>query len=161
MIRSLVDDDRRRAEQPIGEDDVGVSEQDHGRRSASAVCVLRAAAPPRRRARNTVAIRLVEQLAEAALVRRREHDHPGTLGRRKRPVVGVVAIERHEGAPELARQAVVLDVPRPPQVVVLEDEQYVPPEAHAHELDDPVREVGVGVDARPLDQSRDVRAKLG
>ena len=61
------------------------------------------------------------------------HDeHAAALGRRKPPIVEVVAVQRHQRAPQLLRQPVVPHVGRPPQVVVLEHEQHVPLQARAH-----------------------------
>ena len=47
---------------------------------------------------------------EPPLVWHTEHDHPRPLLRWKPPVVEIVAIERDQGAPELAGQPEVLDV---------------------------------------------------
>jgi hypothetical protein len=108
-----------------------------------------------------VAIDLFEQRPQPALVWGCEHDDARTLVRRKAPVVGVVVIESHEGTSELTREMVVLNVAGAAQVVVLEDEEDIPAECAAHVLDGTRGKVGIGVHARPLDQSRHMRAELG
>ena len=128
-----VDDDGRRAHQPIGQDDVGVSEEDHGRLDLS----QKSLRPSSGRgealsARKSVAVGVLQQRAQPALVGRRKHDDARALGRREAAVVVVVAVERHERAAELPGEAVVLDVRRPAQVVVLEHEQHVPAERRPH-----------------------------
>ena len=86
-------------------------------RCATPPCAARAAARARLGVRNSLAVHAREQPPEPSLVRHREHDHARALVRGKLPVVQVVAIERHQRAPELPRQPVVLDVARAPQVV--------------------------------------------
>lgn len=54
----------------------------------------------------------------------------------------------------------MMDVRGAPQLVVLEDEQYVPPQLDAHEPDDAVREVRVSVNARHLDDPLDMRSEF-
>src|SRR6187401_3364532 len=77
----------------------------------------------RARARNAkhLAIHPRQQAAQPALVRGAEHDDPCSLVGRKQPVIEIIAIESDERATELPRQAIVLDVTRAPEIVVLED----------------------------------------
>src|SRR5262245_19361582 len=79
------------------------------------------------------AVHARQQFAQPALVGRRKHDHAGALLRREGAIVEIVAVERHERAPELSREPEVLDVARAPQIVVLEDEEHVPIQLLAHE----------------------------
>src|SRR5262245_53029282 len=67
-----------------------------------------------------LAVQARQQPPQPALVRHAEDDHAGALVGRKPAVVQVVAIEGHQGAPELPREPVVLDVARAPQIVVLD-----------------------------------------
>jgi hypothetical protein len=68
--------------------------------------------------------------------------------------------KRHQRASELAREAVVVQVGRATQIVVLEHEQDIPAERHAHVFDDAARDVRVGVHARPFDDARNDRPKF-
>ena len=103
-----------------------------------------------------VAIGEREHLAQPALVGRNEDDHAGPFSRRKHRVVFVVAVLRHERPGQLAGQPVVLDVPGPAQVFVLEHEEHVPAKAGPHVVHHAVGDVRVGVDARV---SRHVRRR--
>ncbi len=106
------------------------------------------------------AVHAREQSPEPPLVRHAEHDHARAFLRGKFTVVQIVAVERDQGAPELARQPVVLDVARAAQVVVLQDEQDVPPEPLAREGDDAVRHVRVGIHAWLARDAFDERPQL-
>ena len=91
-----------------------------------------------------------QQCGEAALVGRRNHQHAGTRLGRKLAVVEIVAIQGHERAAELARQAVMLGVARAPQIGLLHHEQHIPAQLLAHEGHDARGHVGIGVDPRPI-----------
>jgi hypothetical protein len=60
----------------------------------------------------------------------------------------------------LTRQLEVPAVVGTSEVVVFDDEQHVPAEIVAHELNDARRDVGIGVDARRLGKRR-VGGELG
>ena len=78
----------------------------------------------------------------------RADDHARALGRGKAIVTREVAIEGNQGAAVLAGPVEMLPIGRPPEVVVLEDEQHVPVELPPHRHDDAGRHVRVDVDAR-------------
>ena len=50
----------------------------------------------------------------------------------------------------------MLDIARPPQIVVLDDEQHVPPEPLAHVADDPIRDIRIRIHARLAAEGADV-----
>ena len=68
---------------------------------------------------------------------------------RKPAIVQVIAIHRHERAPELLREAIVLQVGRAAQPFFFEHEEDVPLQASPHVGHEPCGHVGVGVNARP------------
>ena len=128
------------AEDAVRQDQVGARKQNHVdprprllriirlRRCATGALRPSSGSARAPAARNRRAIDLAHQLAQPALVGRREHDHAGALGRRKAAIVEVVAIERDERRAELTRQAVVHQVGGAADVVVLEHEEHIPAE---------------------------------
>ena len=91
----------------------------------------------------------IEQPGQLPLVRRLDDEDAAAAVERKAAVVEVVAIQRDQRAPQLLRELVVLHVRRAPQIVLLEHEEHVPAQPHAHVRDDARRHVRVRVDPRP------------
>jgi len=82
------------------------------------------------------AIDALEQCDELALVGRVEDDDAAPLLGRKAAVVEVITIHGHERTAQLLRQAEMLEVRRATEPILFEDEQDVPLEPGAHELDE-------------------------
>src|SRR4029079_8914951 len=72
-----------------------------------------------------LAVHLREHAPQPSLGGHAEDDDAGALLGRKLPIVEIVAVERHQRAPELAREAVVLDVAGASQVLALERREHV------------------------------------
>jgi len=106
------------------------------------------------------AVHAREKSPEPPLVRHAEHDHARAFLRRKLAVVEVVAVERHQRPPQLARQPEMLDVAGAAQIGMLEDEQHVPAKLLAHESDDAARNIRVGIHARLVRDLFDERSQL-
>src|SRR6266542_6208222 len=67
-----------------------------------------------------------QQAPQPPFVRRAEHDHAGPFVGRKLPVVEIIAVQGHERAPKLPRQAEMFDIARAAEIVMLEHEQHIP-----------------------------------
>src|SRR5262245_36621007 len=106
------------------------------------------------------AIDPAKQTGKITFVRRADDNHTRTLGRRKAPVIEVVAIERHESTSELAREAIVFDVPCATQLVMLEHEQHIPFQPGAHEAYEPGGHIGICVHSRSRGKALSVWAQL-
>ena len=102
-----------------------------------------------------------DQQDELPFVGRLDDQDAARLAWRKPPIVQIIAIHRHERAPQLLREPVVGDVGGTAQLFVLEDEQDVPLQAELHVADEACGDVGVGVDPRPRRQAFHVRRELG
>ena len=102
-----------------------------------------------------------QELDEASLGRRHQHDDATAAFERELAIVEVVAIERDQRAPELSRQTIVLAIARTPQIVVLDHEQHIPRQRRAHERDETRRHVRIHVHPRLSGQLLRVPAKLG
>ena len=89
-----------------------------------------------------------EQSSQATFMGRADDHDAGTFGRWESTVVEVVVVERHERTPKLTCETIVLCIPRPPELIVLEDEKDIPFQAQSHEADKAGRHIGVRVHAR-------------
>src|SRR4029453_14011159 len=89
-----------------------------------------------------------------------KHHYASALGRRKAPIVEVVAIECNERTAKLLREPVVFAVPRATKVVVLEHEQHIPPELLSHMENEARRNIGIHIDARLSRQASGVCTQL-
>ena len=107
------------------------------------------------------AIDPAKQTGKITFVRRADNNHTRTLDRRKAPIIEIVAIERHEGTAELARETIVFDVPCATQLVMLEHEQHIPLEPGAHESYQPCGHIGIRVYSRSRGKALGVGAQLG
>ncbi len=102
-----------------------------------------------------------QQSGQTTFVGRADDDDSATFGGWEPAIVEIVAVECHERAPKLPCETIVLPVPCPAELIVLEDEKDIPLELDAHEVDQSGRHICIRIHARLRRQSLGVWAEFG